>query len=449
MRNICQFHNMIKPSLPKGFRDHLPEEGHKREFILSAIQDAFHRYGFQHLETPLFESIKTLTEKYGEEGDQLLFKVLRSGDFLQKADQEALGAGDSRALARSICESGLRYDLTVPLARVVVQHQSDIQFPFRRYQIGPVFRADRPQKGRYRQFTQCDADIVGSSSWVGDVEVLKLYAEVFDTLGLKVVIRVNHRKLMQGMLQHLSLGEQSTAVLGALDKMDKIGEEGVHKALISLGISEIVIEEFMAWVKQSDHTVAHNEAMQEGRDRLEKIIDVLGNAVQFDASLARGLDYYTGMVAEVVSSELEFGSIGGGGRYDELTKVFGGQNLPGVGISFGLDRIVDVMDTLERWPNASHGKPLILFIHFDEPGMVKGWEYVQQLRSKGIPAELYPDIAKAKKQLKYADQRGFTYVAMLGDEELSSNTIMVKFLDQGSQSSMTFDELITALNTES
>ena len=339
---------------------------------------------------------------------------------------------------------------TVPLARVVVQHQSDIQFPFRRYQIGPVFRADRPQKGRYRQFTQCDADIVGSSSWVGDVEVLKLYAEVFDRLGLKkVVIRINHRKLMQGMLQHLSLSEQSTAVLGALDKMDKIGEEGVRKALIGLGITENVIEEFMAWVKQSDFTTVHNEAMQEGRDRLEKIVEVLGDAVQFDASLARGLDYYTGMVVEVVSSELEFGSIGGGGRYDELTKVFGGQNLPGVGISFGLDRIVDVMDALERWPNTSHGKPLILFVHFDESGMVKGWEYVQQLRSMGIPAELYPDVAKAKKQLKYADQRGFTYVAMLGDDELSSNTIMVKSLDQGSQHSMSIDELITALNTES
>ena len=440
---------MIKPSLPKGFSDHLPAEGYKREFILSAIQDAFHRYGFQKLETPLFESMKTLTEKYGEEGDQLLFKVLRSGDFLQKADQEALEAGDSRALAHSICENGLRYDLTVPLARVVVQHQSDIQFPFRRYQIGPVFRADRPQKGRYRQFTQCDADIVGSSSWVGDAEVLKLYAEVFESLGLKVAIRVNHRKLMQGMLQHLSLSEQSTAVLGALDKMDKIGEKGVCKALIGQGITENVIDEFMAWVKQSDFTIVHNEAMQEGRDRLEKIIEVLGDAVQFDASLARGLDYYTGMVVEVVSSELEFGSIGGGGRYDELTKVFGGQNLPGVGISFGLDRIVDVMDALERWPSESDGKPLILFVHFDEPGMVKGWEYVQKLRFMGIQAELYPDISKAKKQLKYADQRGFTYVAMLGDDELSSNTIMVKFLDQGSQRSMTFDELLTELNTES
>ena len=205
----------------------------------------------------------------------------------------------------------------------------------------------------------------------------------------------------------------------------------------------------MEWVKQSDYTVVHNEAMQEGHDRLEKIVEVLEDNVQFDASLARGLDYYTGMVVEVVSSEIEFGSIGGGGRYDELTKVFGGQNLPGVGISFGLDRIVDVMNALERWPNASHGKSLILFVHFDELGMAKGWEYVQQLRSLGIPAELYPDIAKAKKQLKYADQRGFTYVAMLGDDELSSNTIMVKFLDQGSQRSMTFDELITALNTES
>ena len=440
---------MIKPSLPKGFRDHLPAEGHKRGFILSAIQDAFHRYGFQYIETPLLESMKTLTEKYGEEGDQLLFKVLRSGDFLRKADQEALEAGDSRAVARSICESGLRYDLTVPLARVVVQHQSDIQFPFRRYQIGPVFRADRPQKGRYRQFTQCDADIVGSSSWVGDVEVLKLYAEVFDALGLKVTIRVNHRKLMQGMLQHLSLSEQSAAVLSALDKMDKIGEDGVCKALDGIGISENVIDEFMAWIKQSDFTRVYNESMQEGRDRLEKIVEVLEDAVQFDASLARGLDYYTGMVVEVVSSEIEFGSIGGGGRYDELTKVFGGQNLPGVGISFGLDRIVDVMNALERWPNASHGKSLILFVHFDELGMAKGWDYVQQLRSMGIPAELYPDVAKAKKQLKYADQRGFTYVAMLGDDELSSNTIMVKFLDQGSQRSMTFDELITALNTES
>ena len=245
MRNICQFHNMIKPSLPKGFRDHLPEEGRKREFILSSIQNAFHRYGFQKLETPLFESMKTLTEKYGEEGDRLLFKVLRSGEFLQKADQEALKAGDSRVLAHSICENGLRYDLTVPLARVVVQHQSVIQFPFRRYQIGPVFRADRPQKGRYRQFTQCDADIVGSSSWVGDVEVIKLYAEVFAFLGLKVAIRVNHRKLMQGMLQHLSLTEQSTAVLGALDKLDKIGEGGVRKALFDLDIEENIIDEFI------------------------------------------------------------------------------------------------------------------------------------------------------------------------------------------------------------
>jgi len=436
---------MIKPSLPKGFRDHLPLEAQKRQFVTSIIESTFHTYGFQRLETPLFEGLKTLTEKYGEEGDQLLFKVLRSGDFLQKADQEALVNGDSRAVARGICESGLRYDLTVPLARVVVQHQSEIQFPFKRYQIGPVFRADRPQKGRYRQFTQCDADIVGSGSWVGDAEVLKIYVEVFQALGLKVRIRLNHRKIMQGMLRHLSLEELSTDVLTALDKLDKIGHDGVRKQLDSLGIPSQAAEEFMAWVGANDLTIAHNDMMSEGQKRLKKLQSVLGESVQFDASLARGLDYYTGMVVEVVSEEFEFGSIGGGGRYDDLTQVFGGRDLPGVGISFGLDRIVDVMDHLARWPVHMNTKPLILFVHFDEKGLLKSWDYVQQLRSKGINAELYPEVAKAKKQLKYADQRGFSYVAMLGDDELASNTVLLKTLDEGSQRSLPFADLLTLL----
>ena len=247
---------------------------------------------------------------------------------MQKADQEALANGDSRAVARGICESGLRYDLTVPLARVVVQHQSEIQFPFKRYQIGPVFRADRPQKGRYRQFTQCDVDIVGSGSWVGDAEVLKIYVEVFQALGLKVRIRLNHRKIMQGMLRHLSLEELSTEVLTALDKLDKIGHDGVRKQLDSLGIPSQAAEEFMAWVGANDLTIAHNDLMSEGQKRLQKLQSVLGEIVQFDASLARGLDYYTGMVVEVVSEEFEFGSIGGGGRYDDLTQVFGEEIFP-------------------------------------------------------------------------------------------------------------------------
>jgi len=451
-----------KPSIPKGTRDFSAEQIAKRNFIIDTVKRQFERYGFAPIETPSFEKLSTLTGKYGEEGDRLIFKILNSGDFLNKVNDELLQSKDSKKITPKISEKALRYDLTVPFARYVVQHQNELSFPFKRYQIQPVWRADRPQKGRFREFYQCDADVVGSRSLWQDVEFALLYDAVFSELKVPVTIKINNRKILSGLAELLEEKDKFTEFIVALDKLDKIGKEGVIKEMLSKGISEKSIENITPVfdfkgnneekIQLLKELLASSEEGQKGLEELEFVLDKLKQTgvqsaeIEFDITLARGLNYYTGSIYEVSAKGVQMGSIGGGGRYDDLTGIFGLKNMSGIGISFGLDRIYLVMEELNLFQEVKVPVPEVLFINFGEAEALYSLKAVQELRKNGISAELYPDKAKMKKQMTYANKRGIPYVAMAGSDEMEKGIFTLKDMKNGTQEQIPLSAMIEKLS---
>ena len=448
-----------KPSIPKGTRDFSPAEVAKRQYIIQVIKSNFEKFGFQPIETPSFENSETLMGKYGEEGDRLIFKILNSGDYLAKANATHLEAKDSTKLTSSISEKALRYDLTVPFARYVVQHQNEIEFPFKRYQIQPVWRADRPQKGRFREFFQCDADVVGSTSLWQEVELVQLYDGVFTDLGLNgVTIKINNRKILSGIAEVIGASDKLIDFTVALDKLDKIGEDGVKKEMIEKGISETAIAKvqplfsftgsFSEKINQLSTLLAESEEGMKGVEELRFICDKvtaleLTTAIlDLDVTLARGLNYYTGAIFEVAApAGVAMGSIGGGGRYDDLTGIFGLKNMSGVGISFGLDRIYLVVEELGLFPTTVTATSQALFINYGEKEAFYAMKAIKELRQSGIKVELYPDNAKLAKQFQHADKRNIPFAVMAGDQEMNSNTYTLKNLLTGEQNSLDLEAL--------
>jgi histidyl-tRNA synthetase len=452
-----------KPSIPKGTRDFSPTEVAKRQYIIQIIKSNFEKFGFQPIETPSFENSETLMGKYGEEGDRLIFKILNSGDYLAKANTTHLEAKDSTKLTASISEKALRYDLTVPFARYVVQHQNDMEFPFKRYQIQPVWRADRPQKGRFREFFQCDADVVGSQSLWQEVELVQLYDTVFTALGLQgVTIKINNRKILSGIAQVIGASDKLIDFTVALDKLDKIGEDGVKKEMIEKGISEEAILkvqplfDFTGTISQkiaqlSTLLATSSEGMK-GVEELRFICDNVAKlglntaVLDLDVTLARGLNYYTGAIFEVAPPrEVAMGSIGGGGRYDDLTGIFGLKNMSGVGISFGLDRIYLVVEELNLFPETVTATSKALFLNYGNAEALYALQAIKKLRASGIKVELYPDATKVAKQFQHADKRKITYAVLVGEQEMTSNTFSLKNLVSGEQVSLDFEGLKKAL----
>lgn len=448
-----------KPSIPKGTRDFSPAEVAKRQYIIQTIKNNFEKFGFQPIETPSFENSETLMGKYGEEGDRLIFKILNSGDYLSKANAAHLENKDSLKLTASISEKALRYDLTVPFARYVVQHQSEIEFPFKRYQIQPVWRADRPQKGRFREFFQCDADVVGSQSLWQEVELVQLYDTVFTALGLEgVTIKINNRKILSGIAEVIGASDKLIDFTVALDKLDKIGEDGVKKEMIEKGISEAAIAKVQPLfsftgtitekINQLSQLLSDSIEGMKGVQELQFIcekVSQLGLAtaqLDLDVTLARGLNYYTGAIFEIAPPKtVAMGSIGGGGRYDDLTGIFGLKNMSGVGISFGLDRIYLVIEELGLFPDTVAATSKALFVNYGETEAFAALQTIQKLRSEGIKVELYPDAVKMGKQLQYADKRGIQYAVILGTQEIESKTFALKNLVTGEQQFLDYDGL--------
>jgi len=442
---------MQKPSIPKGTRDFSPEEVRKRNYIVQKIQEAFQRYGFQPIETPSFERTETLMGKYGEEGDRLIFRILDAGDFLKEVPQEIFQEQNSQKIVSYISGKALRYDLTVPFARYVVQHQNEITFPFKRYQIQPVWRADRPQKGRYREFYQCDADVVGANGLWQEVEFVQLYDTVFSSLSLKgVTVKMNHRKILSGFAQMIEAPEKLVDFTVALDKLDKIGKEKVEEEMLQRGISAEAIAKiqpvfalkgsFQEKIIQLKELLSNSPIGLEGVADLEFIYQTVQELglqaaiLELDVTLARGLNYYTGTIFEVAPpKEVALGSIGGGGRYDELTEIFGLRGMSGIGISFGLDRIYLVMSQMDLFPQFLEGGLEILCVNFGNQEALEAFKLVQQLRAKGYKAELYPESTKLKKQLAYADSRQVKYVILIGEEELSQGKAVLKNMQTGVQ----------------
>jgi len=452
-----------KPSIPKGTRDFSPSEVAKRQHIISIIKSNFEKFGFQPIETPSFENSETLMGKYGEEGDRLIFKILNSGDYLAKANENALENKDSIKLTSSISEKALRYDLTVPFARYVVQHQNDIEFPFKRYQIQPVWRADRPQKGRFREFYQCDADVVGSKSLWQEVELIQLYDAVFTELGLNgVTIKINNRKILSGIAEVIGASDKLIDFTVALDKLDKIGEDGVKTEMLEKGISEAAIQKvqplfnFTGTISEKIQKLATLlSSSAEGMKGIEELkficeaVSELGLSkanLDLDVTLARGLNYYTGAIFEVASpKEVSMGSIGGGGRYDDLTGIFGLKDMSGVGISFGLDRIYLVIEELNLFPETVTSTSKALFINYGEKEAFYSMKAIKKLRELGIKVELYPDAVKVGKQFMHADKRAINYVIIVGKTEMNDGKFALKNLVSGEQVSLSFEELKNAL----
>lgn len=449
-----------KPSIPKGTRDFSPIEMAKRNYIFNTIKEVFLLYGFQQIETPAMENLSTLMGKYGEEGDKLLFKMLNSGDYLKNAPAEMLEQHDYIHLIPKISEKGLRYDLTVPFARYVVMHRNDIQFPFKRYQIQPVWRADRPQKGRYREFYQCDADVVGSDSLMNEIELVGMIDEVFKRFGINVIIKINNRKVLSGIAEVIGAPDKIVDITVAIDKIDKIGLENVNAELLEKGLSQNAVDALQPLLTLSGSneeklaTLSTLFASSEvGMKGVEELRYVLTNSeaqqpkgvVELDVSLARGLNYYTGTIIEVKAKDVTIGSITGGGRYDNLTGVFGMPGTSGVGISFGADRIYDVLNTLELYPKDTLASTKVLFVNFGEKEGAQSLQYVMKLRANGIPAEIYPDSTKMKKQMSYANDKNVTYVAMVGETEMANGTIALKCMETGEQENLTIDEVISKL----
>ena len=449
-----------KPSIPKGTRDFSPIEMAKRNYIFNTIKEVFLLYGFQQIETPAMENLSTLMGKYGEEGDKLLFKMLNSGDYLKNAPAEMLEQHDYIHLIPKISEKGLRYDLTVPFARYVVMHRNDIQFPFKRYQIQPVWRADRPQKGRYREFYQCDADVVGSDSLMNEIELVGMIDEVFKRFGINVIIKINNRKVLSGIAEVIGAPDKIVDITVAIDKIDKIGLENVNAELLEKGLSQDAVDALQPLLTLSGSneeklaTLSTLLASSEvGMNGVEELRYVLTNSeaqqpkgvVELDVSLARGLNYYTGTIIEVKAKDVVIGSITGGGRYDNLTGVFGMPGTSGVGISFGADRIYDVLNTLELYPKDTLASTKVLFVNFGEKEGAQSLQYVMKLRANGIPAEIYPDSTKMKKQMSYANDKNVEYVAMVGETEMANGTIALKCMETGEQENLTINEVISKL----
>lgn len=449
-----------KPSIPKGTRDFSPIEMAKRNYIFNTIKEVFLLYGFQQIETPAMENLSTLMGKYGEEGDKLLFKMLNSGDYLKNAPTEMLEQHDYIHLIPKISEKGLRYDLTVPFARYVVMHRNDIQFPFKRYQIQPVWRADRPQKGRYREFYQCDADVVGSDSLMNEIELIGMIDEVFKRFGINVIIKINNRKVLSGIAEVIGAPDKIVDITVAIDKIDKIGLENVNAELLEKGLSQDAVDALQPLLTLSGSneeklaTLSTLLASSEvGMKGVEELRYVLTNSeaqqpkgvVELDVSLARGLNYYTGTIIEVKAKDVAIGSITGGGRYDNLTGVFGMPGTSGVGISFGADRIYDVLNTLELYPKDTLASTKVLFVNFGEKEGAQSLQYVMKLRANGIPAEIYPDSTKMKKQMSYANDKNVAFVAMVGENEMANGTIALKCMETGEQENLTIDEVISKL----
>ncbi len=447
-----------KPSIPKGTRDFNPEEVAKRNYIFNTIKSKFERFGFMPIETPSFENSDTLMGKYGDEGDRLIFKILNSGDYLKKADQKAYDEKDSNKLTSSISEKALRYDLTVPFARYVVQHQNEIEFPFKRYQMQPVWRADRPQKGRFREFYQCDADVVGSNSLWQEVELVQLYDEVFTALKLVgATIKINNRKILSGIAEVIGASDKLIDFTVALDKLDKIGEEKGKEEMLCKGISPEGIAklqplfslsgDFGTQVESLTSILSTSEEGKKGIEELQFIntaISELGlksAILQLDVTLARGLNYYTGAIFEVAAPKVAMGSVGGGGRYDDLTGIFGMKDVSGVGISFGLDRIYLVIEELDLFPETITKSTEVLFINFGETEALYALKAINILRDKGVNAELYPDNAKMKKQMNYANKRNIPFVVIVGEKEVENNTFALKNMSTGEQESVNLNQL--------
>lgn len=435
----------MKPGIPKGTRDFGPEQVLKRNYIFDIIKSVFVKYGYQPLETPTMELLSTLTGKYGEEGDRLLFKVLKRGEKLT----EAL---DKNPIESNLTEEGLRYDLTVPFARYVVMNQNNITFPFKRYQIQPVWRADRPQKGRYREFYQCDVDVIGSASLVYEAELIQIYDEVFAKLNVPVVIKINNRKILQGIAEAAGIPDQFMTMTIAIDKLDKIGLEGVRKEMLERSISEDSISKIEKILQVADlqdlkPLFVNTEMGLKGIEELENVYQYLDsipstNEVKFDITLARGLNYYTGCIFEVQAKEVQIGSIGGGGRYDDLTGVFGMPGMSGVGVSFGAERIYDVMEELKLFPPETAASLKVLFIAFDDITHQYAFTCLGKMRAAGINSEIYPEPTKLKKQMKYADDRKVPYVILVGTDEMATGQLSLKNMVTGEQEKLALEEII-------
>ena len=452
---------MSKPSIPKGTRDFTPAEMAKRNYIFDTIRSVYALYGFKQIETPAMETLQTLLGKYGEEGDKLLFRVLNSGDYLTKVSDEQLAERNSLALSSKICEKGLRYDLTVPFARFVVMHRDEIQLPFKRYQIQTVWRADRPQKGRYREFYQCDADIVGSDSLLNEVELVQIMDTVFQRLGIRVQIKINNRKLLSGIAEIVGEAEKIVDITVAIDKLDKIGLDKVNEELRTDGISEEAIAKLQPVItlsgsneeklKVMEDFLASSEVGMKGIEELRFILNAasqvdLKNELQLDLTLARGLNYYTGAIFEVKALDTPMGSITGGGRYDNLTGIFGMPGISGVGISFGADRIYDVLNTLDLYPKEITTDTQLLFINFGEKETCYCLPVVAKARQNGIRTEMFPDAAKMKKQMAYANANAIPYVALAGDDEIQKGVVTLKNMETGEQEQVTPEQLIEIVN---
>lgn len=450
-----------KPSIPKGTRDFNPVEMARRNYIFDTIRNVFYLFGFQQIETPAMENLSTLMGKYGEEGDKLLFKILNSGDFLRGVDPTLIESGDCPKIAPKLCEKGLRYDLTVPFARFVVMHRNDLSFPFKRFQIQPVWRADRPQKGRYREFYQCDADIIGSDSLLNEIDLLQLIDEVFHRLGIRITIKLNNRKILAGIAELAGEPDKITDITVAIDKIDKIGLENVKTELRERGLSESAINTIAPVITLSGTTEERlqklseilngNEAGTKGLEELKEVIegtDRLGLKanLELDVSLARGLNYYTGTIIEVKARDVEIGSITGGGRYDNLTGVFGLPGISGVGISFGADRIYDVLNALDLYPSNIAGTAKVMFTNFGMKEAERSLEIIKKLRESGIAAEIYPDAAKIKKRMGRADALGIPFVAIVGETELQNECVTLKNMSTGEQRQLDVCGLIDALS---
>lgn len=449
-----------KPGIPRGTRDFSPIEMAKRNYIFNTIKDVYHLYGFQEIETPAMENLSTLMGKYGDEGDQLLFKILNSGDYLSKLTDEELASKQSSKLVSKLCDRGLRYDLTVPFARYVVMHRNELTFPFKRYQIQPVWRADRPQKGRYREFYQCDADIIGSDSLLNEVDLVQIVDTVFTKFNIRVSIKINNRKILSGIAEIIGESDKIVDITVAIDKLDKIGLENVNKELAEKGVSQDAITKLQPIIELSGSNTDKIEVLKkeladskvgtEGVEELEFILSVLAdfdlhNELELDLTLARGLNYYTGAIFEVKALDVEIGSITGGGRYDNLTGVFGLKDVSGVGISFGADRIFDVLNQLDLYPKEALQATELMFVNFGEKESLHCLKLLNQIRAAGIRAELYPDKGRMKRQMTYADNNNIQYVAMVGQNEIDEGKISLRNMSTGDQELLSLAEVIETI----
>ena len=446
-----------KPSIPKGTRDFSPVEMAKRNYIFNTIRSVYSLYGYRQIETPAMENLSTLMGKYGEEGDKLLFKILNSGDFLAKTTPEEIAERNLGRITSHLCEKGLRYDLTVPFARYVVQHRDEIQLPFKRYQIQPVWRADRPQKGRYREFYQCDADVVGSESLLNEVELVQIIDTVFTHFDIAVAIKINNRKILSGIAEVIGAPDKIVDITVAIDKLDKIGLDNVNAELLAGGLSQEAVDKLQPILQLSGTNkekleqialvLSESEIGEKGVEEVRYVLSILEtlalqNRVELDLTLARGLNYYTGCIFEVKALDVEIGSIAGGGRYDNLTGIFGMPGISGVGISFGADRIYDVLNQLDLYPKGNISVAKLFFVNFGEREAAKCMEYAAQTRWAGIPTEVYPDAAKPKKQMSYANAKCIPFVALVGESELESGKITLKNMMSGEQRLVGIAELI-------